>query len=312
MRKGPASLLIAIAVGAFATAASVQAADYAVILKTLGDPYWQDMQSGIQSKAKELGVDVDIFAPPTNDDAQTQLQLFEDVLNRNYKGIAFAPISPVNLVQPAARAYKEGIALVNIDDKVDIAALKQAGGNVEATVTTDNNAVGKQAADHIISMLGSAGGDVAIIEGKPGVASAEARKNGATAAFASTPNVKLVTSQPADWDRLKALDVAANIIQSTPDLKGLYCVNDTMALGAMQAVQNAGKTGEIFVVGTDGVPEARDAIKAGKLSATVAQDPARIGSEGLEILVNAARSGKLIAVDSDPKQVALGAILVEK
>nr|WP_321460500.1 D-allose transporter substrate-binding protein [uncultured Cohaesibacter sp.] len=289
-----------------------QAADYAVILKTLANPFWQSVEKGVEAKAAELGVEVDIFASPSEGETQAQLQLFEDVLNRGYKGVGFAPISPVNLVQPAARAYKAGIALVNIDEQIDVSALKQAGGNIEAFITTDNVAVGKKGAGFIIDKLGADGGEVAIIEGQAGAASGEARKAGATAAFEAAANVTIVASQPADWDRLKALDVAANIIQSSPNLKGIYCANDTMALGAQQAVQNAGKKDTILVVGTDGQPEALKSVEAGRLSATVAQDPEKLGADGFQLLVDAVKSGKLIAPDADAKQVAVDSVLITK
>nr|WP_321454867.1 D-allose transporter substrate-binding protein [uncultured Cohaesibacter sp.] len=303
-----AAFAVTAALGSF----QAQAADYAVILKTLANPFWQGVEKGVEAKAAELGVEVDVFASPSEGETQAQLQLFEDVLNRGYKGVGFAPISPVNLVQPAARAYKAGIALVNIDEQIDVKALKQAGGNIEAFITTDNVAVGKKGAGFIIDKLGAEGGEVAIIEGQAGAASGEARKAGATAAFKAAPNIKIVASQPADWDRLKALDVATNIIQSTPDLKGFYCANDTMALGVQQAVQNAGKAGKILVVGTDGQPEAIKSVEAGRLSATVAQDPEKLGSDGFGLLVDAVKSGKLIAKDADAKQVAVDSVLITK
>ncbi|MCK4207250.1 D-allose transporter substrate-binding protein [Brucella pituitosa] len=313
MKAGKTLLLSAVfAVGAFINASAVQAADYAVILKTLSNPFWQSMKQGVEDKAKELGVEVDIFASPTEDDTQAQLQLFEDVLNRDYKAIMFAPISPVNLVQPAAQAYKKKIPLINIDEKVDLAALKQAGANIQAFITTDNKAVGANGANFIIEKLGADGGEVAIIEGKAGVASGEDRKVGATDAFNKASSIKLVASQPADWDRLKALDVAANILQSSPNLRAFYCANDTMALGVVQAVQNAGKTGEVIVVGTDGAPEARESVQAGRLDATVAQNPATIGADALAAAVEAVKSGKLIAPDADAPQVNIESVLVTK
>jgi D-allose transport system substrate-binding protein len=149
----------------------MKAAEYAVLLKTLANPFWQQMKAGVEAEAKKSGIQVDIFASPSESDVQAQLTLFEDLLNKNYKGVAFAPLSPVNLVQVAAKAYKKGIYLVNLDEKVDMASLKQAGANVEAFVTTDNIAVGKKGADFIISKLGDKGGKVAIIEGRAGVAS---------------------------------------------------------------------------------------------------------------------------------------------
>jgi D-allose transport system substrate-binding protein len=312
MKTRNSIIAVALSVCLAGFASRVHAADYAVVLKTLSNPFWVSMKDGIEKEAQKLGVTVDISAAPSESDLQAQLLLFEDALNKNYKGIAFAPISAVNLVQPAAKAYKKGIFLVNLDEKVDVPSLKQAGGNVEAFITTDNVAVGKKGADFIIQQLGAAGGKVAIVEGKAGAASGEARKKGATEAFQSAKNIQLVASQPADWDRLRALDVATNIMQTNSDLKAFYCCNDTMALGVMQAVQNVGKAGKILVVGTDGTQEAVQMIDAGRLTATVAQDPAKVGATGLDLLVEAVKSGKQIAVDAEPKFTAIDSILVTK
>ncbi len=122
---------------------------------------------------------------------------------------------------PVARAWKKGIYLVNLDEKIDMDNLKKAGGNVEAFVTTDNVAVGAKGASFIIDKLGAEGGEVAIIEGKAGNASGEARRNGATEAFKKASQIKLVASQPADWDRIKALDVATNVLQRNPNIKAI-------------------------------------------------------------------------------------------
>ncbi|TKI05455.1 D-allose transporter substrate-binding protein [Martelella alba] len=294
------------------TVAARAAADYAVVLKTLSNPFWVAMKQGVEQKAKTLGVTVDIFASPSEGDFQSQLQLFEDLTNKNYKGIAFAPLSAVNLVIPVAKAYQQGIHLVNIDEKIDMASLAKAKGNVEAFVTTDNVKVGATGARFIINKLGASGGQVAIIEGKAGNESGEARRMGATNAFKAASQIKLVSSQPADWDRIKALDVATNVLQRNPDLKAFYCANDTMAMGVAQAVANAGKTGKILVVGTDGVPEARKMVADGMMTATVAQDPAKIGADSLAILVDSVKSGKQIPLNAQPRVVTVDSILVTK
>jgi len=300
------------AMGFMLSTSAFAAADYAVVLKTLSNPFWVDMKKGIEDEAKTLGVSVDIFASPSEGDFQSQLQLFEDLNNKNYKGIAFAPLSSVNLVMPVSRAWQKGIYLVNLDEKIDMNNLKKAGGNVEAFVTTDNVAVGSRGANFIIKTLGGAGGEVAIIEGKAGNASGEARRNGATDAFKKASQIKLVASQPGDWDRIKALDVATNVLQRNPNLKAFYCANDTMAMGVAQAVANAGKTGQIMVVGTDGIPEARKMVDAGQMTATVAQNPADIGATGLKLLVDAAKTGKVIPLDKTPKYKLVDSILITK
>ncbi|RJX75300.1 D-allose transporter substrate-binding protein [Vibrio sinensis] len=299
-----AALLLNLSVPAFA-------ADYAVILKTLNNPFWVEMKEGIEVYAEKEGLEIDVYASSSEGDMQSQMRLFEDVTNRDYKGIAFAPLSANNLVFPAVKAYKKGIHLVNLDERIDIEGLNNAGANVAGFVTTNNVDVGSMGAAYIIEELGELGGKVAIIEGKAGNASGEARRSGAANTFGSASQIQLVASQPADWDRMKALDVATNILQRNPDLKAFYCANDTMAMGAAQAVRNAGKAEQILVVGTDGAPEARKMVAEGYMSATVAQDPAQIGVKGLQILVKSVNSGKITAVNANPETAMVPAVLVK-
>lgn len=287
-------------------------AEYAIVLKTLSNPFWVSMKEGIEKEAAAKGVKVDIFAVNSESDTQGQLQTLENLLSKNYKGIGVAPLSPVNLIQTVAQASKKGIYVINIDEKLDMDQLKAAGGSVIAFVTTDNKKVGAKAAQFIVDKIGSQGGKVAIIEGQAGNASGDDRKNGASGVFKSNSSIKLVASQPADWDRAKALDVAANILQTNPDLKAFYCANDTMALGAEQAVINAGKAGKVLVVGTDGDPEALQSIKDGKMNATVAQDPAQIGAKSLDLLINAVQSKQAISADKEPDFVAIDSNLITK
>ena len=300
---------VAFANGSQESTADGENSEYAIMLKTLANPFWVTMKEGIEAEAEKMGVTVDIYAVQSESDLQGQLQMFETMLSKGYKGIGFAPLSPVNLVPAVAKAYKDGIKLVNIDEKINMEELNAAGGNVNAFVTTDNVAVGAKGGQFIVDQIGS--GNVAIIEGKAGAASGEARRAGAAQIFESTSGINLVASQPADWDRSRALDVAANMIQRFSDLKGIYCANDTMALGAMQAVANAGGSDSIIVVGTDGIDEARDMVSQGKLGATVGQDPAEVGAESLRQLIAAVKNDKTTAVGDEPTFIAVDSMLIK-
>ncbi len=286
--------------------------DYAIILKTLSNDFWAKMKSGIEEEAKKLGVKVDIFAAQNEEDTAGQLTILENCLTKSYKAIGVAPLSPTNLINGIVQANEKGIYVMNIDEKIDIDSLRNAGGSVIAFATTDNEAVGERGAKFIINQLGKSGGDVAIIEGKAGNASGESRKAGATKTFKATEGIKLVASQPADWDRQKALDTATGYIQMYPDLKAIYCCNDTMALGALQAVINADKLGKIIVVGTDGSAEALESIRAGQLSATVAQDPAEIGATSLRKMVEAAKSKPKFDPNATPQTIPVDSYVVTK
>lgn len=287
-------------------------ADYAIVLKTLSNDFWAKMKTGIEDEAKKLGVKVDIFAAQNEEDTAGQLTILENCLTKSYKAIGVAPLSPTNLINGIVQANKKGIYVMNIDEKVDIESLRNAGGSVIAFATTDNEAVGKKGADFIISKLGESGGDVAIIEGKAGNASGESRKTGATKAFKDAKGISLVASQPADWDRQKALDTATGYIQMYPNLKAIYCCNDTMALGALQAVINAGKLGKIIVVGTDGSAEALESVKAGQLDATVAQDPAEIGAASLRKMVEAVKEKPKLDPAAEPQMIPVDSYVVTK
>ena len=284
-------------------------AEVAIVLKTLSNPFWVSMKEGIEKEAAAQGIKVDIFAVNSEEDVQEQLKLLEDLIGKGYKAIGVAPLSPVNLIPGIVEANKKGIYVVNIDEKIDMNQLKASGGSVLAFVTTDNVKVGAKGAEYIISKLPE-GGEVAIIEGKAGNASGEYRKQGATEVFKGNSKIKLVTSQPADWDRSKALDLAANLIQKYPNLKAIYAANDTMALGALQAVMNANKQNQIIVVGTDGAPEALDSIKQNGLKATVAQDSANIGVESFKILLDALKTKPEISPNNAPKEIPVESKLV--
>ncbi|MCB6184994.1 D-allose transporter substrate-binding protein [Leeia sp. TBRC 13508] len=299
----------ALTMGSMGTAA---AADYAVVLKTLASPYWVAMKDGVLAQAKKEGVQVDVFAANSEDDIAGQQRLMEDVINKKYKAVGVAPISPVNLVQQITSASKKGIYVVNMDEKVDMAQLKASGGKVEAFLSTDNMKIGEKAGQYILKKIGAAGGKVAIIEGKAGNSSGDARRDGVKKSLGTAKNVQIVASLPADWDRSKALDVATSVLQRNPDLKAFYAANDTMALGAQQAVKNAGKQGKVIVVGTDGVPEAVDSVKRGELEATVAQDAHALGAKSLEILVKKVKAKAPIKFDAAPEMVSIESKVITK
>ncbi len=287
-------------------------AEYAVILKALSDDFWVSMKEGIEEQAAELGVKVDVFAAQDLNDSAGQLTILENCLSKGYKAIGVCPVSPTNLINGIVHANQKGIYVMNLDEKVDIEALKKAGGNVIGFATTDNFVVGEKAAKFIITHLGEDGGDVAIIEGKAGNATGESRKSGAKKGFDSSEKVKLVASQPADWDRQKAMDIATGYIQMYKNLKAIYCCNDTMALGAMQAVINAGKLGEIIVVGTDGTSEAVKSIKAGQLNATVAQDAAEIGATSIRKMVETVKEQIEFESNAAPEEIPIDSFIITK
>ena len=127
------------------------------------------------------------------------------------------------------------------------------------------------------------GGKIAQIEGQAGSPNARARIKGFTETVKKYDNLKLVASQPGNWDRMTALNVTSNILRQHPDLVGIYANNDGMALGVVEAVKKAGKLKQVAVVGTDGIREAKRSIGDGEMRATVAEFPYEEGKLGVEV-----------------------------
>lgn len=280
-----------------------------ILLKTLANPFWVEMAEGIKEEAKARGVDVDILAMESESEVEGQLKKMEDMINSgSYHGLGIAPITGTNLVAGVVAANKAGLPVVNIDAKIDAAALKDAGGFVVGFATSDNHKVGRMGAEYIAKAFPD-GGKVAIIEGRAGDLSGELRRNGCRETLEKDSKFTVTDVQPADWDRQKALDVATNIMTKTPDLKAFFVANDTMALGVLQAIENMGNSGKVLLVGTDASDETKEEIKAGRMVAVV-QSPSNIGKTCFGILVDAIEAGEKGSPDYKPVEKLVEAQLV--
>lgn len=282
---------------------------YALVLKTLTSEFWQNMKSGAEAEAQAKGVQLDVYAGQSEDDVEGQVTLLQNAIGKGYQAIGVAPISPVNMNNAVAQATKAGIYIVNVDEKFDMDNLKSLGGAAQAFITTDNVNVGQMAGNYIVQTLGSGSLSVAIIEGKAGDQSGTDRKTGASQAFTNA-GYNIVASQPADWDATKAYNLAQSYISKYPDLKAIYCANDTMAMGAEKAVEDAGAS--VMVVGTDGNSDAVDSVQAGNLGATVKQDSTAIGAKAVDIMIDLVTKAAAIDINAEPDVDYVPAVLVTK
>ncbi|HOI93970.1 MAG TPA: substrate-binding domain-containing protein [Syntrophobacter fumaroxidans] len=247
------------------------------ILITLANPFWVTVKEGYENTSKELAVTIDVQAAPQENSIAGQLDLLENMVVKGYDALTVHAITPQNVIPGLAKARAKGIPVVT-DKRVDIKAAREAGADPIEIALVDFYGQGRTGGAFLAARVKAGGGGrVAFIEGLPGAPQSEARKNGAIEAFKAEPSVNLVAVQPGNWDRMKAYSVASNLLQAHPDLKGIMCANDVMALAAVEAVEAAGKQGRVAVVGIDLIPQARDAIKAGRLAGSVAQSPFLVG-----------------------------------
>ncbi|MFD4230301.1 substrate-binding domain-containing protein [Streptomyces sp. NPDC058545] len=247
-------------------------------LSTLNNPFFVQMKAGAQAEAKDAGVDLTVT--DAQNDASQQANQLQNFTGAGMQSIIVNPVDS-DAVGPAVRAAnKAHIPVVAADrgvNKADTATL----------VASDNVAGGRLAAKALADKLGGKG-DIVVLQGTAGTSASRERGKGFTEGLKAYPGIKVVASQPADFDRTKGLDVMTNLLQSHPRITGVFAENDEMALGAVKALgSKAGKS--VDVVGFDGTPDGLKAVAAGTLYASVAQQPKELGKIAVQNAVEAAR-----------------------
>lgn len=248
----------------------------AFIMKTLNNPFFINMQRGAQDAADSLGADLIIQAAEREVDVEKQLQIVENMIQRRVAALCITPSGSKEIVPGIVKANRAAIPLLVVDTRIDAQTLQQAGGQITTFIGSDNEDGGRIAAEYIIRRL-KRKGRVAVLEGIPGHETGDARLKGFREAIARAPGIEIVASQTANWERDQGFTVFQNILQSDPDVEALFACNDMMALGAVEAIAAAERTGDIIVVGFDAVEDARVAIGQGLMAASVAQHPYEMG-----------------------------------
>jgi ribose transport system substrate-binding protein len=248
----------------------------ALVVKTLNNQFFIDMEAGAKAAADSLGLDLLVQAPEREIDVERQMQIVENLIQRNVKVLMLVPNGSKEIVPAVVKANAAKIPVVVVDTRVDAATLTADGASIATFIGSDNEDGGRMAGAFLIERLGGKA-KVAVLEGVPGHETADARLRGFRKALAGTAAMQIVASQPANMERDQAFNVTQNILQAHPDITALFACNDVMALGALEAIQAAGKASAISVVGFDAQDDARKAISEKRMAATIAQNPREMG-----------------------------------
>lgn len=253
----------------------------ALVMKTANNPFFIEMQKGAEDAARKLNVELVVQAAEREVDVEKQMQIVENLIQTRVNALCVTPSGSREIVPAIDKANRANIPVVIVDTRVDAKALAESGGKVATFIGSDNYEGGKLAGEFLAKKLGGKG-KVAVLEGIPGHETGDSRLRGFRDALKATPGVEIVASQTANWERDQGFNVFQNILQSHPDVQAVFACSDLMALGAVEAIAAAKKTGQIAVVGFDASSEARDAVLKGTMDATVAQSPAQMGALAVE------------------------------
>ena len=245
-----------------------------VALLTQTHVFYQDMIAAMKAEAQKEGFTLDIQTAEF--DSRKQNDQIEALLAQGVEALILAPVDSAAMGPSIQAALAKNIPVFT----VDIAA---QGVEVTCHIASDNEKGGRLLGEYLAQKLGGKG-NVAIVD-HPIVTSVQERTKGFVDALAKFPEIRIVQRVPGEGQRDKALRAAQDVLQAHPDLDAIFGINDDSALGALAAVESVNLQDKVIVLGFDGTPEARDAIKAGRaLKADAVQFPDKIGSQAIKLL----------------------------
>ncbi|EPP1044817.1 ribose ABC transporter substrate-binding protein RbsB [Yersinia enterocolitica] len=282
--KKLATLISVVALSATVSANALAKDTIALVVSTLNNPFFVSMKDGAQKEADKLGYNLVILDSQNN--PAKELANVQDLTVRGTKLLLINPTDSDAVGNAVKMANQANIPVITLDRLAN-------AGTVVSHVASDNRFGGKMAGDFIAKKVGT-DAKVIQLEGIAGASAARERGEGFKQSMEKN-KFQLLASQPADFDRTKGLNVMQNLLTAHPDVQVVFAQNDEMALGALRALQTAGKT-DVLVVGFDGTDDGIKAVESGKMGATIAQRPDQIGVIGVQTADKVLKGEKVQAV----------------
>lgn len=264
-------------------------------MNTQTNPFFVSVQQGVKDAAAKYGIE--IVATDAQDDPAIQAKDIENLISMKPAAIIVDTCDSDAIVPAIESCNEAGIPVFTMDRKAN-------GGEVVSHIGYDAIKSGAMAADYLAKAL-SEKGKVVELQGIMGSNVAQDRHQGFTDEIKKYPNIEVVQSEVANFDRATAMSVMENILSANPEIDGLYAANDEMALGAVEAIEAVGRLDKITIIGCDCIDDTIDAMKEGKIEASISEPPYGLGVSILEAAHTYLEGGKV------PKQVVLGNQVLE-
>lgn len=285
-------------------AAATTKARIALVMKTLTNPFFIEMEKGARKAEQENAVELLVKTATQETSIEQQIQIVDEMITAKVDAIVIAPGDSLRLVPILKKAQDAGIKVINIDNRLDPDALKKNGLAQVPFISVDNEAAAYQSAKYLADRFKKPT-QVAIFEGIRSADNAQQRKNGALRAFAENKQLRIVAQESANWKIDEARELAKTIFKEHPEIQAVFCANDMMAIGVMEHLREA-RHAPVAIAAFDALDEAKRAIKEGQMTVTVDQQAAEQGYQGVMSALRALRGEKL------PDTIQVDARLVTK
>jgi erythritol transport system substrate-binding protein len=244
----------------------------AIITPSPDDAFFAAQADAAAARAQELGYDTSVESH--DDDPDKQSELIDDAISARAVAIVLDNAGADASIGPVQKAVDAGVPVVLIDRELN------ADDIATAQIVSDNAQGARLGAQAFVQAMGEEGTYVELT-GPASDPNAGIRSDGYRDVISQYPDMELVARETANWDEQEALTAMARLIRRDPNIAGVIAGNDTMALGAVAALQAANLT-DVVVVGFDGSPEAIAAIDEGAMHASVLQPAVRIAELAVE------------------------------
>ncbi|WP_437181976.1 ABC transporter substrate-binding protein [Salirhabdus salicampi] len=251
-----------------------------IVSKGFQHQFWQAVKQGAEQAAEEFDVEITFEGPETEAQVDKQMDMLKAALDKDPDALGFAALDSQAAIPVLQGAADAGIPIVAFDSGVD-------GDLPITTAATDNKAASALAADKMAELIGEEGKVALIVHDQTSVTGVDRRDGFLEQMEEKYPNIEIVDVQYGGGDHLKSTDLAKTIMQAHPDLDGFFGSNEGSAIGVVNAVREAGKEGEVTIVGFDSGKQQIDAIKDGVMAGAITQNPIGIGYETVKAAVDA-------------------------
>jgi len=276
----------------------------ALVMKTLTNPFFIEMEHGAREAADEFDIELIVRTAAQETSIEQQIEIINELIQDQVDAIVIAPGDSLSLIPVLKLAQEAGITVINIDNRLDPEFSTSHGLTEVPFISVDNEQGAYLSAKYISDQIDSPT-DVILLEGIREAGNAQDRQAGALRAFDENSNITVVAMETAHWKIDEGYDVTKELFMNYPEVGAVFAANDMMALGTIQYLSEANRT-DVLVAGYDALSEAKQAIEAGTLAVTIDQQAARQGYLGVEYAVKALSGEEL------PSETMVDVLLVTK
>lgn len=262
----------------------------ALIMKALSNPFFFEMEEGARKYANQHDIPLEVFGLERETDVERQISIVENLIARGYGAIVIAPADSKKLVPVCKKALEKNITIINIDNPLHKETLLEAG--IDIPFVGSDNYIGAGMVGNYVKRKLNGRGRAIVIEGIRGVENAELRKKGFIDTVTKDSTIEIVHSESANWHTDEAFSLVTSLLQQHESIDAIFCANDKMALGALQALDLANLTGKILLAGYDNIESVRSELRNGRIQATIEQHQELMGEHGIRLAWQALNNQK--------------------